>query len=67
VLTFPDGAKYDGEYKDGQENGRGTYYYPNGLRKSGVWINDKMDGKFVCIGTNGKQWEEFWENGVLKE
>lgn len=34
------GDKYEGEFKDNQKNGTGTYYYADGKSTTGVWEND---------------------------
>ncbi len=32
VLCWRGGGRYEGEYRDGQKNGRGIYTYPDGAR-----------------------------------
>ena len=34
-LTFPNGDKYEGEWKDGGINGQGTMFFENGGRYMG--------------------------------
>ena len=42
VLTFPDGSKYEGEWKNGFMNGEGTFTWSDGKQKSGIWENGKL-------------------------
>ena len=35
VLTWPDGQRYEGEFKDGNSNGHGVYTWPDGQRYEG--------------------------------
>ena len=44
TLTFADGAKYVGEFKDGKRNGQGTYTYANGGKYVGEWKDDNFHG-----------------------
>lgn len=39
---YTNGAHYDGEYRDGKANGRGTFTFPDGRRQEGFWSNDRL-------------------------
>ena len=39
---YANGAHYDGEYRDGKANGRGTFTFPDGRRQEGFWSNDRL-------------------------
>ena len=43
TLTFPDGAAYAGEWRDGFMNGQGTFILADGTVKKGIW----KDGELV--------------------
>jgi len=43
TLTFPDGATYAGEWRDGFMNGQGTFTLADGTVKKGIW----KDGELV--------------------
>ena len=43
TITYPNGEKYVGEYKDDKFHGQGTYTWPDGRAKSGIW----KDGEFL--------------------
>ena len=42
-MTYPDGRKYSGEFKEGKWSGQGTLVYPDGKEVSGEF----KDGKLV--------------------
>ena len=39
TITFADGNKYVGKWKDGRKHGHGTYTYADGRVKKGIWEN----------------------------
>jgi hypothetical protein len=41
---YTSGAHYDGEYRDGKANGRGTFTFTDGGRQEGFWQNDRFAG-----------------------
>ena len=43
TLTFPDGATYVGEWRDGNMNGQGTFTLEDGTVRKGIW----KDGELV--------------------
>ena len=63
-MTFPDGRKYVGEWKNGKKNGHGTFTFPSGFRYVGEYKVGKMwnvkkynkDGKYVGEYKNGEVW-----------
>ena len=68
IMTFPDGKKYLGQWKDGKKHGNGTFTNPNGIKFVGEWQNGKMwnvikynaEGRFVGEILDGKIW-----NGIV--
>jgi len=42
TYTYPNGEKYVGEWKDGEQNGQGTETYPDGSKYIGEWRNGDM-------------------------
>lgn len=45
AVTFPNGDRYEGEFKDGLMNGWGVYEYRNGDRFEGEFRSDMKHGK----------------------
>ena len=74
IMTFPDGRKYIGEYKNGKRHGLGTISYVKGERKGEKYIGEfkegkmwsirkyNVDGKYVGEYKNGLVW-----NGIVYE
>ena len=65
TFTFPDGRKYVGEWKDGLENGLGTYYWKNDDIYEGNFINGEMNGKGVYTYSDGEAVIGEWKDGEL--
>ena len=75
---WSDGDKYVGEWKDGEENGQGTYTFTDGSKyveefkfgkRNGQGTYTFYDGgKYVGEFFNGKMWNgtEYDKNGNIK-
>jgi len=67
VMTDTDGAKYEGEWKDGKMDGQGVCTYTDGAKYEGEWNNNKQNGKGIMTYSNGSKYEgEYegeWKNG----
>jgi hypothetical protein len=51
------GDKYVGEYQDGLQNGKGTYYYwPSGDKYVGEWQNGDRTGKGTYYWSDGQKY-----------
>ena len=61
TLTFPDGNKYEGEWKDGERNGRGTYTYNDGNQYIGDFKSGKKHGQGLFTFPNGNKYEGEWK------
>lgn len=44
VYTWPDGRKYEGDYKYDKKSGRGVYYWADG--RSIYFVNLEYDGEW---------------------
>ncbi|MCF8070735.1 MAG: PEGA domain-containing protein [Desulfobacterales bacterium] len=59
-MTFPDGRKYTGAFRNGKLEGMGKMVFPDGKVQEGTWSND------VCISQNNTPTESKTNiNGVL--
>ena len=59
---FSSGARYEGEWKDGEINGQGTYYFSNGERYEGEWKDGERNGQGTYYFSNGNRYEGEWRN-----
>ena len=44
VITWPDGSKFEGMFRNNKANGRGRLLHANGEVYEGNWIDDKTNG-----------------------
>lgn len=40
VMNWPNGERFEGDFKMGKISGKGTKYYNNGNKYTGEWAND---------------------------
>ena len=52
--VWPDGAKYEGEWKFNKANGKGKFWHADGDVYEGDWEDDKA---------NGQERRGIWEDG----
>jgi hypothetical protein len=41
IENWPDGRRYEGDFKNGKKDGEGTFEWTNGVRYIGSWKNGK--------------------------
>ena len=64
--TWPDlGAKYEGELKDGKEDGRGTETWTDGEKYEGEWKDGMKDGIGIISKPDGTKYEGEFKDGKL--
>ena len=56
TITFADGSKYVGEFKDGKEHGQGTYTWPDGAKYVGEFRDGKRNGQGTYTYADGAQY-----------
>ena len=54
------GDIYEGDFKNGEPEGKGTYYHRNGNIYSGDFKNDKACGKGIFYNKDGSRYEGDW-------
>ena len=42
TITFSDGERYVGQWKDDKQHGQGAEVYPDGKVVKGIWKNDEL-------------------------
>ncbi len=65
TLTFPDGRKYVGEYKDGKPHGQGTLTLPDGGTCVGEFKDDKLHGQGTLTFSDGRKCVGEFKDGKL--
>ena len=61
-VTYKDGSRYRGEFRNGKRTGRGTFTWSNGDRYEGEWRNNKRTGRGTYTWPNGNRYEGEWRN-----
>ena len=62
-LTYPDGQKYVGEWKDGIQHGQGTYTFSGGSRYVGEFKDGLPNGQGTETQSDGTKYVGEWKNG----
>ena len=63
TIYYSNGARYEGECKDGKPHGQGTYFYANGGHYEGQWKGGKLLGQGTYYGTDGSRYEGEFKSG----
>jgi len=59
--------RYEGEYRDGKENGRGVYVWASDNRYEGEWRDGKAHGFGRMARANGDVYNGIWANGCFRD
>ncbi len=62
MFKFNSGARYEGEYRNGKRNGKGTYYYANGDKYVGDYVNGDFEGQGKYYFKDGDWFEGEFRN-----
>jgi len=63
IYTYPDGAVYNGEWKNNMRHGQGVWTRPDGTRYAGEWQNDKPGGMGTLVKPDGSIYTGEWQSG----
>ncbi len=63
TYAYPDGSKYEGQFKLGKIHGWGTFYYANGDKYIGGFKENVAHGKGTIIKQNGEKTTGEWKDG----
>lgn len=63
---YPDGSLYEGDFKDGQQDGNGRMIHTNKDIYEGKWKSGMAEGKGVITLFDGQKYTGKWKND-LKE
>jgi len=64
IVAFPNGDRYEGEFRNGLFDGWGVYSYHNGDRYEGEFKNDLRHGTGSMIYGNGNRYTGLFEKGL---
>ncbi len=62
TMTYSDGIKYVGEWKDGKAHGRGTATYADGDKYVGEFKDDNFHGQGTLTYADGRVWIGLWSD-----
>ena len=62
IHHYPDGSRYNGEWKDNNMNGYGEFIWSDGKAYIGNYVNDKKEG-FGMLSINECYFIGFWKGG----
>ena len=60
------GFKYEGAFKNGKPNGKGTATYKSGGTYTGMFVNGKRSGKGTYTWKDGAEYTGTWKKDVMK-
>jgi len=66
TLTWANGNKYVGEYKDGRFHGQGTFTWSAGGKYVGEFKDGKKHGQGTFTWSNGKKYVGEYKDGMLE-
>lgn len=65
IQTWPDGAKYEGDWRNDMIQGKGTFVHPNGDLYYGMFYQDRANGKGTYeLADNRQQYSGEWKNDL---
>ena len=62
-MTYPDGRKFVGEWKDGEPIGQGTFTWSNVDKNVGEFKDGKKHGQGTYIKPEGRKYVGEWKDG----
>ena len=64
LMIWPDQSKFEGDFKLGKIEGKGTKFFANGNRYIGMWVNDQMHGSGVWYNIKDQTKQQgMWVSG----
>jgi hypothetical protein len=63
TLVWPNGQKYEGEWRDDKRNGHGTLIMQDGATFEGEWRDDRPNGQATLTYANGSKYVGEFQNG----
>ncbi len=64
IFIYPSGAKYVGQFRNGEIHGIGSCYYSDGSVYRGNWSQRYPEGKGTKTLSDGRSWSGSWKRGL---
>lgn len=61
---WSDGAKYQGDWRNGMAEGSGNFLHANGDVYTGEFYRDRAYGFGIYVHENGQKYEGFWRDDM---
>ena len=58
IFTWPDGRRYEGQYKDDKKDGYGLFEWADGKKYKGYWLNGKQNGEGEFYDEKNNAWRK---------
>ena len=62
---FPNGDKYEGEWKNNKMHGQGTYTYADGEKYVGEYKDGQVNGQGSYVWASGAKYEGEWKDDKM--
>jgi hypothetical protein len=64
-VTWPDGSRYSGDWKEGLFHGEGTFTWTNGDKYEGHWYEDRMHGRGTYLFADWRKYDGEWRHDQM--
>lgn len=64
TYLYASGAKYVGQFLNGEIHGVGSCYYTDGSIYRGEWVNRYPEGEGIKTLKDGRSWKGYWKQGL---
>jgi len=64
IYSWPDGSRYEGEYRGSLQHGKGTYTWADGNKYEGEYRDNIQHGKGIFTWADGSRYEGEYDNGI---
>ena len=65
-IYYPNGDRFEGEFREGMKDGEGTYYCQDGRERKGEW-NSEEGSKIWIKEVNGKTSRKYLREGKITD
>ena len=66
TMTYPNGRKYVGEWKNGKKDGQETFIWSDGHKYVGEFKNGEYNGQGTFTWSDGRKYVGQWKDGETK-